>query len=172
MQLNPSQQKAVQETEGAVMVLAGAGSGKTRTLVTRITHLLNEKQISPYQILALTFSNKAAGEMRDRIAAETGLGMGSLQVTTFHSFCAKVLRAEAEVLGLSKNFTIYDDSESRAIAKALLGKKGIELKEISPYSLLAYISEIKNRGFYKNHPLRLGLTDTAPDAMDELYPYY
>ncbi len=173
-QLNPSQKKAVTQTEGPVMVLAGAGSGKTKTLVSRITYLLEEKSVSPYQILALTFSNKAAREMRDRIAHTTGLDWGALQVTTFHSFCARVLRSEAEFLGLTKNFTIYDDVESRSVAKAILGQKGISLKEISPYAILQYVNELKNSGYYSTAPSREndGLEESSVDKDDEYYSYY
>ncbi len=146
--LNESQQEAVLMTDGPVMILAGAGSGKTRTLVARIQYLLEEMSVSPFQILAVTFSNKAAREMRERLAANTQINVGALQVTTFHAFCAKVLRMEATYLGLSKNFTIYDDSESQSIIKALLGKHGINQKELSPYTVASYIDGIKNLGFY------------------------
>ncbi len=120
--LNEAQKRAVVETEGPVMILAGAGSGKTRTLVSRIQFLLDEKKVSPFRILAVTFSNKAAKEMRERIAQDNNIDFGAIQVTTFHSFCARVLRNEAQYLGLSRNFTIYDTSESKSIVKSILGK--------------------------------------------------
>lgn len=146
--LNESQREAVLMTDGPVMILAGAGSGKTRTLVARIQYLLEEKHISPYQILAVTFSNKAAREMRERLASNTQMNIGTLQVTTFHAFCAKVLRMEATYLGLSKNFTIYDDGESQSIIKAILNKRGINQKELSPYTVAAFIDGLKNLGYY------------------------
>ncbi|MFP5387599.1 MAG: ATP-dependent helicase, partial [Bacteriovoracia bacterium] len=146
--LNESQKEAVLMTDGPVMILAGAGSGKTRTLVARIQYLLEEKQISPFQILAVTFSNKAAREMRERLAANTQINIGALNVTTFHAFCAKVLRMEATYLGLSKNFTIYDDGESQSIIKAVLNRRGINQKELSPYTVAAFIDGLKNLGFY------------------------
>jgi len=146
--LNESQKEAVLKTDGPVMILAGAGSGKTRTLVARIQYLLEEKHISPYQILAVTFSNKAAREMRERLASNTQMNIGTLQVTTFHAFCAKVLRMEATYLGLSKNFTIYDDGESQSIIKAILNKRGINQKELSPYTVAAFIDGLKNLGYY------------------------
>ena len=146
--LNESQRQAVLMTDGPVMILAGAGSGKTRTLVARIQYLLEEKRVSPYQILAVTFSNKAAREMRERLAVNTSVNIGTLQVTTFHAFCAKVLRMEATYLGLSKNFTIYDDGESQSIIKAILTKRGINLKELSPYTVAAFIDGLKNLGYY------------------------
>jgi DNA helicase-2/ATP-dependent DNA helicase PcrA len=153
--LNPSQKEAVLLTDGPVMILAGAGSGKTRTLVARIQYLLEEKDVSPFQVLAVTFSNKAAREMRERLAHSSQLNVGSLQVTTFHAFCAKVLRMEATYLGLSKNFTIYDDSESHSVIKAIMSKRGINQKEVSPYTIAAYIDGLKNLGYY------VGLTKNA-----------
>lgn len=150
--LNESQKEAVLKTDGPVMILAGAGSGKTRTLVARIQYLLEEKRVSPFQVLAVTFSNKAAREMRERLAANTQINVGALQVTTFHAFCAKVLRMEATYLGLSKNFTIYDDGESQSIIKAILSKRGINQKELSPYTVAAYIDGLKNLGYYMGLP--------------------
>jgi DNA helicase-2/ATP-dependent DNA helicase PcrA len=146
--LNEAQREAVRQTEGPVMILAGAGSGKTRTLVSRVQYLLEEKKVSPFRILAVTFSNKAAREMRERIAQNSQVDFGAIQVTTFHSFCAKVLRQEAKYLGLSRNFTIYDTSESKSIAKAILARRGISQKEVSPFEILQYIDELKNLGFY------------------------
>lgn len=146
--LNQAQRDAVLETEGPVMVLAGAGSGKTRTLVSRIQYLLDEKGISPFQLLAVTFSNKAAKEMRERIAAGSKYDLGALQITTFHAFCSKLLRMEAQCLGLSRNFTIYDGSEQKAVIKAILGKRGISQKEIHPSEVQYFIEDAKNCGHY------------------------
>ena len=161
--LNESQRQAVLMTDGPVMILAGAGSGKTRTLVARIQYLLEEKNISPFQVLAVTFSNKAAREMRERLSANTNINVGALQVTTFHAFCAKVLRMEATYLGLSKNFTIYDDGESQSIIKAILAKRGINLKELSPYTVAAYIDGLKNLGYYMGLPRNEEIEKYAED---------
>jgi DNA helicase-2/ATP-dependent DNA helicase PcrA len=167
--LNPVQKEAVLQTDGPVMILAGAGSGKTKTLVTRITYLLDEKNLSPHQLLALTFSNKAAREMRERIAAELPhLDIGTLQITTFHAFCARLLRSEANYLGLSRNFTIYDEGESKAIAKSLLERRGISTKEINPFEILAYIDTLKNNGFYPGRVMAEG----AADPTDEYFGYF
>lgn len=167
--LNPVQKEAVLQTDGPVMILAGAGSGKTKTLVTRITYLLDEKNLSPHQLLALTFSNKAAREMRERIAAELPhLDIGSLQITTFHAFCARLLRSEANYLGLSRNFTIYDEGESKAIAKSLLERRGISTKEINPFEILAYIDTLKNNGYYPGREM----SDGAADPTDEYFGYF
>lgn len=161
--LNESQREAVLKTDGPVMILAGAGSGKTRTLVARIQYLLEERNISPFQILAVTFSNKAAREMRERLAANTQINVGALQVTTFHAFCAKVLRMESSYLGLSRNFTIYDDGESQSIIKALLAKRGINQKELSPYTVAAFIDGLKNLGFYLGLPKNEDVEKFAED---------
>lgn len=158
--LNKAQREVVLNSEGPMMVLAGAGSGKTRTLVTRVSYLLQEKGIGPFQVLALTFSNKAAREMRERIASTTKLDLGALQITTFHSFCARTLRGHASYIGLSKSFTIYDDGESKAIVKKLLAKRGISTKEVSPFEVLGFISELKNKGYYTGR-------ETVPDIEDE-----
>ncbi len=166
--LNPVQKEAVLKTDGPVMILAGAGSGKTKTLVTRITYLLDDKNLSPHQLLALTFSNKAAREMRERIAHEIpGLDIGSLQITTFHAFCARLLRSEANFLGLSRNFTIYDEGESKAIAKSLLERRGISTKEINPYEILSYIDGLKNNGYYPGRDMAEGA-----DPSDEYFGYF
>ncbi|MCP4913934.1 MAG: UvrD-helicase domain-containing protein [Oligoflexia bacterium] len=166
--LNRDQKAAVLHTDGPVMVLAGAGSGKTRTLVTRISYLLEDKRISPFRILALTFSNKAAREMRERIASEVNEDLGALQITTFHAFCARVLRQEAQYLGLSKNFTIYDTSESKAIAKSILQKRGISTKETSPFEILYFMDDLKNNGYYRGRESDY----FEADEDDPFFDYY
>ena len=167
--LNPVQKEAVINTDGPVMILAGAGSGKTKTLVTRITYLLEEKNVSPHQLLALTFSNKAAREMRERIAHDVQMDIGALQITTFHAFCARLLRSEANYLGLSRNFTIYDEGESKAIAKSLLERRGISTKEINPYEILTYIDGLKNNGYYAGRIMSEG---GGAESTDSYYEYF
>ncbi|MCK5071838.1 MAG: UvrD-helicase domain-containing protein [Bacteriovoracaceae bacterium] len=163
--LNKAQREVVYDSDGPVMVLAGAGSGKTRTLVSRVTYLLEEKNISPFRILALTFSNKAAREMKERVACEVDLDIGTLQMTTFHSFCARLLRSEIGYLGLSRSFTIYDDSESKTVVKFLLKRRGISPKDLSPYEILYYINDLKNNGFYH------GCTGEFP-IDEDLHPFF
>lgn len=166
--LNEVQRSAVLKTDGPVMILAGAGSGKTKTLVTRISYLIEELNISPYQVLALTFSNKAAKEMRERISHQVSSDIGALQITTFHAFCAKVLRSEAQYLGLSRNFTIYDDGESKSIVKTLLERRGISPKELNPYEILNYIDHLKNNGYYPGRTQGEG----GADSTDEYFSYF
>ena len=166
--LNTQQRAAVETTEGPIMVLAGAGSGKTKTLVTRIAHLMNDKGISGFRILALTFSNKAAREMRERISQMTGHDTGALQVTTFHAFCARVLRQEADFIGLSRSFTIYDGSESKSLMKQILGRHGIGPKELNPNDVLYYVEQLHHNGYWpgrKDHTLEI-------DQSDPFYSYF
>lgn len=171
--LNESQRQAVLQTDGPVMILAGAGSGKTRTLVARIQYLLEELRVSPFQILAVTFSNKAAREMRERLAVNTQINIGALQVTTFHAFCAKVLRMESTYLGLSRNFTIYDGGESQSIIKAIMGKRGINQKEMSPYTIADFIDSLKNRGHYVGQKMNEDVQKIANDRfMYDLFLEY
>lgn len=170
--LNSAQKDAVEKTDGAIMILAGAGSGKTRTLVTRIAYLLEQKNVSSFQMLALTFSNKAAREMRDRVSREINIDPGELRITTFHSFCAQVLRSEAQYLGLSRNFTIYDESESKAVVTSLIKKNGLTTKQLSPYEVLNYISGIKNNGDYISVKDNSTAVFGEIDLNDEYYPYF
>ena len=146
--LNSAQREAVVSTEGPLMVLAGAGSGKTRTLVTRIAWLIQELEIPSHRILALTFSNKAAREMRSRVAGQIQAEPDSIKVTTFHSFCARVLRSEAQYLGITGNFVIYDQSESRSVVKNILQRHGIGSKQLNPYDVMCFMDDVKNNGFY------------------------
>ena len=168
--LNSAQRQAVETYQGPMVILAGAGSGKTRTLVTKIMYLMQEVKVSPFQILAVTFSNKAAREMRDRVAQEAHMDIGALQITTFHSFCARLLRIEAPYIGLSKNFSIYDTSEQKSIVKNILGKRGISQREIHPSEVMGFIEEIKNSGNYvgaDEDPLR-----DEVDKEDLFYSFY
>jgi DNA helicase II / ATP-dependent DNA helicase PcrA len=119
--------------------------------------------VSPFQVLAVTFSNKAAREMRERLAVSTQVNIGALQVTTFHAFCARLLRMEATYLGLSKNFTIYDDGESQSIIKAIMAKRGINQKETSPYTIAAFIDGLKNLGYYTGLPKSEDIEKYAED---------
>ena len=123
--LNPEQLQAVEATEGAVLVLAGAGSGKTRVLTYRVAYLIDEKKVEPYSILAITFTNKATNEMKERLDSLLGENAG-VWVSTFHSLCARILRYNAEKLGYDKNFTIYSDADKERVIKRIIANKHIE----------------------------------------------
>ncbi|MCA3748741.1 MAG: DNA helicase PcrA [Rubrobacter sp.] len=142
--LNPSQLEAVEHTEGPLLVLAGAGSGKTRVLTHRIAYLLERGLAAPDEVLAITFTNKAAEEMKERVALLVGQQARRMWVSTFHSFCARVLRAHAERLGYRRGFTIYDQGDSIRLVKRCIVELGKDPKRFNPRSFAAQISAAKN----------------------------
>ncbi len=143
--LNPSQRRAVEAIAGPVLVLAGPGSGKTRVLTHRIAYLLATGAARPGEILAITFTNKAAAEMRDRVGQLVGRSVRAMWVTTFHSACARMLRVDAERLGYSKGFTIYDQADSLRMLKRCLAELGVDPKRFPPRAVKAKISGAKNQ---------------------------
>jgi DNA helicase II / ATP-dependent DNA helicase PcrA len=143
--LNPPQREAVEHGDGPLLVLAGAGSGKTRVLTHRIAYLLATGQARPGEILAITFTNKAAAEMRERVAQLVGRSVRAMWVTTFHSACARMLRADAERLGYSRGFTIYDEADSLRMLKRCLSELGVDPKRFPPRAVRAKISGAKNQ---------------------------
>ena len=142
--LNKEQQKAVLETEGPLLILAGAGSGKTRVLTTKVAYLIEEAGISPYNILAITFTNKAAKEMSNRLYRLIGDKAKNVQVSTFHSFGVKILRENFKYLGYDKNFIIMDSEDSVSVIKKILKEKGINPKIYNPNAIKNKISSCKN----------------------------
>ncbi len=142
--LNPEQQKAVQATEGPVLIFAGAGSGKTRVLTYRIAYMVHELGIAPEHILAVTFTNKAAGEMKERIAQLIGEQAPSLWASTFHSLCARMLRADGAAIDIDPNFVIYDEADQRALIKETLSALNIDSEQYSPVDIHYEISNAKN----------------------------
>ncbi len=143
--LNAPQREAVEHGDGPLLVLAGAGSGKTRVLTHRIAYLLATGRARPGEILAITFTNKAAAEMRDRVGQLVGRSVRAMWVTTFHSACARMLRADAERLGYSKGFTIYDQSDSLRMLKRVLSELGVDPKRFPPRAIHSKISGAKNQ---------------------------
>jgi DNA helicase-2/ATP-dependent DNA helicase PcrA len=143
--LNPQQEAAVRHPGGPLLVLAGAGSGKTRVLTARIAHLIEQGGVAPSRIFAVTFTNKAAGEMRARVAALLGAEPRGLWIGTFHALSARLLRREATLLGFGPNFTIYDQDDSEALLKRLVEERGLSPKAYPPRALHAVISAAKNR---------------------------
>jgi DNA helicase-2/ATP-dependent DNA helicase PcrA len=142
--LNPQQREAVLHRGKALLIVAGAGSGKTRVLTHRIAHLLATKELWPSQILAITFTNKAAAEMRERVEALIGQSSEGMWIKTFHSACLQILRREADRLGHDANFTVYDTGDTRALLKRLLREAGAEDADIKPQQAAAIISNAKN----------------------------
>jgi DNA helicase-2/ATP-dependent DNA helicase PcrA len=143
--LNTAQVRAVEHGDGALLVLAGAGSGKTRVLTARIAHLIQTRGVRPDRIFAVTFTNKAAGEMRERVAALLGADPRGLWIGTFHSLSARLLRREAPLLGFGPNFTIYDEDDSQALLKQMLVRRELSPKAYPPRALHNLISGAKNR---------------------------
>src|SRR6267378_5329090 len=143
--LNPAQEAAVRHAGGPLLVLAGAGSGKTRVLTARIAHLIQQRGVAPQKIFAVTFTNKAAGEMRSRVAALLGADPKGLWIGTFHSLAARLLRREGALLGFGPNYTIYDTDDSEALLKRMLEQRQLSPKAYPPRALHALISGAKNR---------------------------
>jgi len=143
--LNPEQARAVTTTEGPLLILAGAGSGKTRVLAHRIAYLVGVKNVRPWSILAVTFTNRAAGELRERIIALVGEPGRDVQAGTFHSLCARVLRRDGEAIGISRRFVVYDTEDQQSLMKQLLREEDLPLTgEFRPSAVLGAISRAKN----------------------------
>lgn len=142
--LNDRQHEAVYYTDGPLLILAGAGSGKTRVLTHRIAYLIEEKGINPWNILAITFTNKAAGEMRERVDKLVGFGSESVWVSTFHSMCVRILRRHIGLLGYDTNFTIYDADDQKTLMRDVCKLLGIDTKQLRERTLLGVISHAKN----------------------------
>ena len=142
--LNPMQREAVFHTEGPLLVLAGAGSGKTRVLTHRIAYLIEEKRVAPWNIMAITFTNKAAAEMRERVDKIVGEGAEAIWVSTFHSSCVRILRRFIDRLGYDTNFTIYDGDDQKTLMKQVLKKMQADPKQLKERAVLSRISAAKN----------------------------
>lgn len=142
--LNKEQQEAVQTTEGPLLIMAGAGSGKTRVLTHRIAYLIDEKSVGPQNILAITFTNKAAREMRERVISLVGTIGEAMWVSTFHSMCVRILRRDCDRIGYNRNFSILDAADQQTVIKQILKDLNIDPKMYEPRSLIAQISGLKN----------------------------
>jgi DNA helicase-2/ATP-dependent DNA helicase PcrA len=142
--LNPPQRQAVTHGDGPLLILAGAGSGKTRVLTHRIAHLLGERQVAPREVLAVTFTNKAAGEMKKRVEALVGAAGRGMWIGTFHSICVRILRREADTLGYNSDFVIYDRDDQLSLIKNVMDDYDVSDKLFPPRQLIARISKLKN----------------------------
>ena len=158
--LNEAQTEAVLTSEGPLLVLAGAGSGKTRVLTYRIAHLVDDLGVAPWNILAVTFTNKAAGEMRERLAGLVGGDLRGMWIYTFHSMCVRILRANAEVLGYGEDFTIYDSDDSKRLVKDIMADYGYTGRNFSENAVRSRISSSKNE--------LVGARDYKPRPHDPL----
>ena len=168
--LNPDQRAAVEATDGPVLVLAGAGTGKTRVLTTRLAHILQQNKAFPSQILAVTFTNKAAGEMRERVSSLLGGQMvEGWWLGTFHALAARMLRRHAGLVGLNQDFTILDDDDQMRVLKQIAEAQGVDVKKSPPKLLLSLISRWKDRGL---RPQDVGQADAGVVADGKLVQIY
>jgi ATP-dependent DNA helicase UvrD/PcrA len=170
--LNEGQSDAVQSLDGPVLVLAGAGTGKTRVLITRLAHILNMRDVRPWEILAVTFTNKAAAEMRERTANLIGLQAAEIKLGTFHSIGVWLLRRHAELVGLNTNFTILDTDDQLRLIKQILTEEGIDVKKWPPRGLAAIIDRWKDKGLRPDQVKDLDGTGFAHGRAGDLYKLY
>ena len=170
--LNPMQQEAVYYTEGPLLILAGAGSGKTRVLTHRIAWLIDEVGVNPWNILAITFTNKAAGEMRERVDNIVGFGSEQIWVSTFHSACVRILRRFADTLGYERNFVIYDTDDSKSVMKEICKRLNIDTKIYKERALLAAISSAKNEMVTASEYALNAAGDFGKQRVAEVYREY
>ena len=181
--LNPQQREAVESTEGPLLILAGAGSGKTRVITYRIAHLLEDRGVRPESVLAVTFTNKAAAEMGERVAKLVGgHGVTKPAISTFHSFCVRVLRRDIEALnivpasggpavGFRKDFVIYDESDQQQVVKAAMKRLGLDDKQLTPSAVLGRISWAKNH-MLDPQEIYLQSADPKTERVAQIYEIY
>src|SRR5437660_8746621 len=183
-QLNPQQRDAVETTEGPVLILAGAGSGKTRVITYRIAHLIEHLGVMPESILAVTFTNKAAAEMGERVEKIVGgMSVAKPSISTFHSFCVRVLRRDIEALripstvpgqppiGHTKSFVIYDESDQQQVVKSVMRRLGVDDKQLTPRTVLARISWAKNH-MLDPQEVYLNSADPKTERIAHIYEEY
>jgi DNA helicase-2/ATP-dependent DNA helicase PcrA len=170
--LNPEQREAVETLDGPLLVLAGAGTGKTRVLTTRFAHILMSGKARPWEVLAVTFTNKAAREMRERIATIIGRPVEGLWLGTFHALCARMLRRHAELVGLKTSFTILDADDQLRLLKQVMDAAGVDLKRWPPQGLMAQVQRWKDRGLTPARVTPAEDTDYANGRARALYEAY
>ena len=169
--LNPEQKEAVFHTEGPLLILAGAGSGKTRVLTHRIAYLIEEQDVNPWNILAITFTNKAAEEMRERVDRLVGFGAEQIWVATFHSTCVRILRRHIQEIGYDTNFTIYDTDDQKSIMKQVLKKLDLDPKQFPERQMISFVSSCKNEMLTPEDVLH-GALDFRKKKLAEVYQCY
>lgn len=172
MALNEMQQLAVDTTEGPLLILAGAGSGKTTVLVNRVEHIISSRLATPWQVLAITFTNKAAGELRERLVSAIGEEANDIWAYTFHSCCSRILRRFGERIGYTNHFTIYDTDDSRRVMKQCQKQLGIEDKLINHKSILAEISRAKDSLISPDEYKQTSQNDFRKSKIAECYEMY
>ena len=170
--LNNAQKEAVLHLEGPLLIVAGAGSGKTKVLTSRIAHIIKEKKAFPNQILSVTFTNKAAKEMQTRVSKMLGSAATGLSwLGTFHSICAKILRKHATAANLNSNFTIIDTDDQTRLIKNICKSENIDIKQLAPRFILAIIDRWKNKGYYPSEVI-INKKDIYEKTILPLYKIY
>ena len=171
--MNDRQAEAVQTTEGPLLIMAGAGSGKTRVLTHRIAYLIDEKMVNPWNILAITFTNKAAGELKERLKAMLGDTMGGdVFASTFHSACVRILRRDAERIGFPKSFTIYDSDDQQRVIKQIYKELMIDDKFLPVKSAISQISGYKDKLLSAKDVAAEAPRDTKAALISKIYTAY
>ena len=171
-ELNPKQREAVENTEGPCLVIAGAGSGKTKVLTYKIAYLMQEKNVKPWNILAITFTNKAASEMRDRAEALIGENINDLWLGTFHSICVRILRKFIDRLGFDSSFAIFDTSDQKTLIKNCLKDLNIDTKLFTEKSVINEISNAKNEMIEPNVYMEEHSNDYRKGIIAKVYSLY
>lgn len=169
--LNDRQKEAVEHTEGPLLIMAGAGSGKTRVLTHRMAYILSEKDVNPWNILAITFTNKAAKEMKERVSALVGPDANDMWVSTFHAMCVRILRREAEAIGFTRSFTIADPSEQQTLIKRIIKELNLDKDKFSYKMLLGRISDAKNNLMLPDD-YRQNYSGYIEDVVADVYERY
>lgn len=169
--LNPQQREAAVHKDGPLLILAGAGSGKTSTMTHRIAYLIKEEGVAPYNILAVTFTNKAAKEMRDRVEELIGQGI-NMWILTFHSACLRILRKHAEAIGYSNDFVVYDPTDQKVVIKNCIKEQNVDEKKYPPNYILSIISDCKEKGVSPSKYAEINGLDFKSKIIYELYSAY
>lgn len=170
--LNPAQRDAVEKTEGPVLILAGAGSGKTRVLTSRMAYLIEDKGVQPVNILAITFTNKAANEMRERVEQEIGSDTKDMWISTFHSCCVRILRKDINRIGYNRSFVIYDSADQITLVKDCLKELNLSDKVFEPRAVISYISGAKDKLQTPKEFKHINLSDNRMSKVADIYALY
>lgn len=170
--LNPAQRQAVERTEGPVLILAGAGSGKTKVLTTRIAYLVEDKNVNPANILAITFTNKAANEMKERVQNMVGKNSQDMWISTFHSCCVKILRKDINKIGYNRSFVIYDSADQLTLVKECMKELDMDDKKFEPKSIISYISSAKDKLQSPAEFARMASGDLWLSQIAQVYAIY
>src|SRR5665648_213492 len=170
--LNDRQRQAVLHTEGPLLIMAGAGSGKTKVVTHKIAHLIADKGVSPGEVLAITFTNKAANEMKTRVAKLIDVNVDAMWMGTFHSVCVRMLRRDIDKIGYEKGFSIYDRADQKTLVKEIIKELRLDKEMYKENSILAKIGELKNTGVAPDKYINDNYSDFRERNIGEAYALY